>query len=182
MSDQVALGGMDSPVSPLPQPSVTGSLIPSGTLTQNFNSNISSVVSVYGARRVTLHVQHTAHASATDGVVHVLVMLSNKATQPTITDDSFGAVPVVDISSTDGDMGAGVTVPTDVPWGKAPNWRVYAVGGLILKTMPASGSEKVRQRMPAIDVSDARWMYVAAIQQGDTTNFGTVAVDYSTSL
>lgn len=182
MSDQVALGGNDTPVSALPQPSVSGSLISSGTLTQSFQSNVSTVVSVQNARRLTLLVKHTAHASATDGVVHVLVMLANTATAPAIGDDSWFAAPVSDIASTDADIAAGATLVTGADYSKGPNWRSYAVGGLILKTMPASSAEVVRQRMPAIDVSDARWMYAAAIQQGDTTNFGTVAIDYVTSL
>lgn len=182
MSDQAALRGIDNAVSALPQPSAVAALIPTGTLTQNFNSNISTVVSVANARRVTLIVSHDAHASATDGTVWVLPMLSNANTAPAIGDDSWHAAPVPDIASTDADLGSGVTLPTGADFTKGPVWRRHPIGGLIFSTEGASSGEKVRVRLPRLDVDDARWMYVAAIQQGDTTNFGTVKVDYCVSI
>lgn len=178
MSTQASLGGLDGSITPLPQPGVAVSLIASATLSQDFNDAISDVVSVKNARRVVLIVKHDADDSASDGVVHTLVMLSNANDAPAIGDDSWDALPFYDTSSTDADIAAGVTLPTDADITKGPNWRKVAAGGLLLLTEPASSSEKVRQRF-TIDVADARWMYVACVQQGDTTNFGTVAVDWA---
>ncbi len=181
MADPASLQTAEQPVAVAPSPGVAKELIASVTLTQNFNNAISVVRSCYDVRRLILLVDYAAHASATDATVDILVMFSNDQAAPAIGDDSWYAAPVYDTSPTDADIAGAVTLPTNADFSRGPNFRVLKAGGLILQTMPASSSEEVRQRF-TVDVSDARWFYAAAIQQGDTTNFGTLQVDYALSL
>lgn len=182
MSEQATIAAQQRAVSPLPQPGVQQTLITAGTtLTQDFNDAISDIVSVEQARRLTLLVDYAAHASATDGYVVLLAMGANTRTAPALGDDDWYALPWFDTSESDADIAGGATLPTGADYTAGPNWRSIKCGGLLVETMRASSSEEVRQRVP-LGVDDVRWVYVAAIQQGDTTNFGTLGVKYALSL
>lgn len=182
-SEQAALSNRPHPSSPMP---ATGSVVPLialATLSQDFNDAISGVVSVADARRVGLWVKHAAHASQTDGYPLLLVQISAEHDAPAIGDDSWYPPTLADQTATsEADIGAGVTLPTGADFTKGPNWREVVGGGLLLRaTKPASSSEKPRMMWP-LEIGLARWMYVAAIQQGDTTNFGTIAIDWNIAL
>lgn len=180
MSDRPAgLDGTQNIVTVLPQAGASRSLIASSTLTQDFNGNISTVRSVVHARNLTLHVKYTGGTGATDGYAHILVMCSNANDAPAIGDDSWDALPFWDVTATDADLTS--TLPTGADFTAGPVWRVVEAGALILKTQPADAAEEVRQRF-RLSVDDVRWVYVAAAEVGQTSNDGTIAIDYSLSV
>lgn len=158
----------------MPQTGVAAELIASGTLTTDFNDNISAAVNVTEANRVTLLVKHTGGTSQANGYPVLLVMFANTAAAPTIGADSWFA-PVVETADTAGSLPG--TKPTGADFAADPNWTPIEVTQKYWKADVVQDGEVLRARVP-IDCSDARFMYAAAIQQGDTTNFGTIAVDY----
>lgn len=178
MSDQATLSARQGVVTMMPQAGVAASLIASGTLTADFNDNISTVVGVIEANYCTLLVKHTGGTSQANGYPVLLVMFANTLLAPAIGDDSWFA-PVVETADTAGSLPG--TVPTGADFAADPNWTPIEVTQKYWKGDVTQADEVLRARIP-IDCSDARWMYVAAIQQGDVTNFGTIAVDYALSV
>lgn len=177
---QLRVGHRPHPMTPLPAPGPGEELIASGTLSQSFEANKSDVFSVIDARRLGLWLTHTPHGSQSGGYVVVQVLISpddgTAGAPPTIGADQWYAPTLSDSTPTDADIAAGVTLVTGADYGKAPEWRTVKCGGLLLRTMDTDASEPVRIKLPSIDVGEARWAYVAMIQQGDTTNFGTAAL------
>lgn len=181
MSEQAGLGSVHRSVSVMPNPGAAVSLIAEGTLSQSFADNVSGVMSVYDGRRVGLWIKHDGDASQSDGYPVVLVQLSAVREKPAIGDDSWYAPGLAEQSWTAADIAAGVTLVTDADYSKGPVWSPLSIGGLLLQLKP-TGTETPRILLPPIDVTLALWMYAAVIQQGDTTNFGTAAIDWSMSL
>lgn len=181
MSEQAALESQQGIVTMLPQTGVTRALLASGTLTADFNDNISDPVSVVRGNWVTIDVTHTPHASEAGGVVNVIVLFSRAATVPAVGDDSWYP-PAIETAGSAGALPG--TKPTGADWdNNPPNWIPHALTPKYW-TLPATdggGTEAVRLPI-TVDCSDARWMYVAAIQQVDVTNFGTVSATYALSL
>lgn len=181
MSDQATLGGTDNPVSMLPQTGVAQELIATATLSQDFNDCISTVVSVEQGNWVTIDMVHTPHASQTGGVVNVIVLFSRQRTAPAIGDDAWYP-PSIETAASAGALPG--TKPTGADWdNNPPNWTPHAVAPKYW-TLPATdggGTEVVRLPITT-DCSEARWMYVAAIQQVDVTSFGTASATYTLSL
>lgn len=179
---QAALGARPGASSPLPATGAAATLISSATLSQSLQAVNSGVVGVSDARRVGLFLKHDAHASESGGTVVVQVLVSAAVTAPAIGDDSWYAPCVADATATEADIAAGVTLVTGADYTKGPEWRSLEVGPLLFVTQAHGNSEKSRLALPPIDVTSARWMYVAICQQGDTTNFGTGAVDWNLAL
>ena len=85
---QASIGSVEGLSHPLPGTGAAREIIATAMLTQSLAVNISEVVSVRDGRRATLWLKHTAHASATDGIVVVHVMVSAEDSAPAIGDDS----------------------------------------------------------------------------------------------
>lgn len=179
---QATLDDRPHPSSPMPATGHARELIASATLSQSLQAVNSGVVSVAEVRRVGLFLAHDAHASESGGYVVCQILLSAAATQPAIGDDSWYAPCFADATATEADIAAGVTLVTGADYTKGPEWRSVEVGPLLITTQAHGNSEKSRLALPPIDVTSARWMYVALCQQGDTTNFGTGAVLWNVAL
>ena len=182
MTDQARLADRPAPHSPVPATGVAETLIASATLSQSLQAVNSGVVSVADARRVGLFLKHDAHASESGGYVVVQILVSAARSAPAIGDDSWFAPCFADATATEADIAAGVTLVTGADYTKGPEWRSVECGPILLTTQAHGNSEKSRLALPPIDVTSARWLYVALCQQGDTTNFGTGAVDWCIAL
>lgn len=177
MTTTPALGTPGHRTTALPAAGPAASLI-SGTLTANFNGNISAITSVKDASRVNLLVSHTPHAAEAGGVVNLLVLFAYTDAAPTLGDDVWYP-PSIETAGSAGALPG--TLPTGADYGaNPPNWTPYAVTPKYYTLAPADGGEALRVTIP-IDCPGARWMYVAAIQQVDTTNFGTIAISAALS-
>lgn len=179
---KAALADLAHTMSPMPATGPAVELIASATLTQSLQTGASAVVSVADARRVGLWLKHDAHASESGGYVVLQVLVSAARTAPAIGDDSWYAPSFADATATEADIAGGVTLVTGADYTRGPEWRSVECGPLLLTTQAHGNSEKSRTLFPSLDVTMARWMYCAMIQQGDTTNFGTGAVSYNLAL
>ena len=179
---QAVLDTIEGVTTVLPNTGPQVELIASGTLTQDFNDTISAIVSVKNARRVGLWLKHDGVTSQTSGYPVVLVQVSGLETAPVLGADSWYAPGLAESTWTAADIAAGVTLPTGADYTKGPVWSPLSVGGLLMQLKATDAAQDPRILLPPIDVTLARWMYVAVVQQGDTTNFGTASVDWNMAL
>lgn len=178
MSDQATLGAIQGVTTSLPQPGVATSLIASDTLTATFQGTISTVVSVEQARTVTLLVKYAPHASTSNARVNILVAFAYTRTAPATGDDSW-FIGTTQVAGTA--LALPGTVPTDADFAASPVFVPLESGHHFYRLAEVDALQPMRL---AVDVpcAAARWMYVALSQSVDTTNFGTVVVDYVLSV
>lgn len=175
MAAQAALGGLDHAMSPLPQTGAAVELLASTALTTDLSGAVSAVVGVSQFRRVTLWI--SADVGAAGAYAHIVPLVSAEAAQPAIGDDSWYALAERDASAV-ATLLTGA-VPTGADFTIAPEWAVVTCRPLVIRTeLGDAGTDKIRMAV-TIDVSHARWLYVATEEVSANM---TVAIKWSGSL
>ncbi len=182
MSDQPHTTGRDHPMSTIP---ATGPMVPaiaSATLSQDYNDAISTVVNVADFRRVCVRFKHIGGGSQSGGYPQFIAAGAATQAEPAIgDDDTWFPTPVYDSSPTDADIAGTVTLPTGADFTAGPAWRGIKTGSGLYLGMPADAAEEQFGRF-TLDVTDDRWLYIAAVQQGDLVNFGTIIAWWNAAL
>lgn len=144
----------------------------SGTLTGAFQGNLSAVLPVSEAREATLLVRHDPHASQSGGIVNLLVAFAFTEAAPAMGSEDW----YIPTRQNPGSVGAlPGTIPTGAKFAAASGFEPQEARRLYYHTEAVSASQPIRDAI-VVPCAGARWMYVAATQSGDTTNFGAVAV------
>jgi len=150
----------------------------------------TDVVSVVDARRAMLWCAYQPIAAGTDNLAQIRVMLSANdlstayGEPPTVATDVWYAPSVSDAVPT------ATTLTQTVATGETatvdPEWGVHIYYPLALTLGSAANNpttDRIRMGIP-VDVTGARWMYVACKELGDITadQLGTLGIDWSISL
>jgi hypothetical protein len=175
---QASLLGIDGRSSPLPQAGDAQQLRALSSLATEWVA--TPIVSVELARRGALWLAYDGQTSTSAGRPEIIVLTSGERARPALGDDAWYAPAVLDVAPTDAVIAG--TLPTGADYTVTPSWRRMTAGGLVLRTFPtANATDKIRLAIP-LDVTHARWMYVAAREVGDTTNVGALGLRWSVSL
>lgn len=183
MPDYAQIEPVDD-LGPATGPAVT--LISSQVLTQDADDTKSSIVPVRDARACGLWIMYDGDESATTaGEPQIMVWVSGHddpdipGAAPAETDDVWFSPGVLDVAPTDAVLGNDTYVPGNLPVSANPEYREYKVGPLVLNLFPTDANNDKVRVMVKLDVAMARWMFVSAVEVGDTTNDGTLQIEYN---
>lgn len=174
---QASLGDATHRTSPTPSAGPAQPLIASQTLTTDLNGAKSGVYSVADARRIALWVKYSGNAAG--GYAHIVPLVSAEGEEPAIADDSWFGLGIVEASAT-GTLLTG-TMPTGADYTIAPEWGVVKSLPTVIRTEEADGASDEVRMCVVLDVTHARWLYVAAEEASGSTA-GDIAIDWSISL
>lgn len=132
----------------------------------------TSIVSVEGARKVTLFVKYTGGAAG--GYPHILPLVSCASTSPATTDDSWYALGISDgVVTADTDLAA---LPTNVDI-SPQNFGEAKVQQTLIRLAGTASTDPQRVAV-TLDVTPYRWLFLVVAEKGVTGTPGTLAVDY----
>lgn len=136
----------------------------------------TSIVSVEGARKITLFIKYTGGAAG--GYPHILPLVSGALTSPATTDDSWYALGVSDGAVTaDVDLAA---LPTNVDI-SPQNFGEVKVQQMLMR-LAATNSTDAQRIAITLDVTPYRWLFLVVAEKGVTGTPGTLAIDYVLSV
>jgi len=139
--------------------------------------NADWVISVIHARRLNIDIAYDPAAST--GRPGIIVLCSNAADIPGLTDDSWYSLPATDGIVTATTLGG--AVPSGADYTAAPDWgAVLSDKLLLLPRAAANAADEIRQRF-IINVESCRYILLAFGEHGDTANPGNLTVTYSVS-
>lgn len=174
------------PSTPMPAKTVQGALVASHQLAASQAWERSGdrvgdagVISLQGARRITLWVTYTSDpASGASGYAELMPLVSGFETKPAAGDDSWFAMDANDGTVTPKTLvGA---LPTGSDFDVQPDFGQVKGRSLLLATEPAdSNSDDIRKRW-VLEVGDARWFQVI-YHEGHSSGRGTLKVAYTLS-
>lgn len=187
MSEQATLNGITKATSVLASAGVAKTLRADLVLTAAWVA--TGVVAVVDARRATLWCAYSPDSSGTDNVAQIRIMVTANdlsttyGEPPLVANDVWYAPNIIESSPTlttlTGTKASGETVTVDPEWGVLISYPLAITLG-----SPANNStDRLRMAVP-IDVTGARWMYVACKELGDTGtgDLGVLGIDWSISL
>lgn len=134
----------------------------------------TSIVSVEGARKITLFIKYTGGAAG--GYPHILPLVSGALASPATTDDSWYAIGGADAIVADTDLAA---LPTNVDI-SPQNFGEVKVQQTLLR-LAATNSTDAQRIAITLDVTPFRWFFLVVAEKGVTGTPGTLAIDYTLS-
>lgn len=183
---QAALGASDHRTSPAPATGTAVDLRASAVLTAAWIA--SDVVSVAGARYVTLRIKYTADAGGTANRAQLRVMTSAESgasnAAPAVSDDVWYPPTLVDSTPTatllTGTKETGATGTILSP----EHAVVVARPMAITLGEPSDAGTDIWHLKIKFDVGDDLWLYIAAKELGDTDadQLGILQVKYNLSM
>jgi hypothetical protein len=138
----------------------------------------SSIVSVEGARKLTLLIDYTADAtSGTDGLPEIVPMAAYTAAEPAAGDATWFPFGIWGGTVTEAVLASG-TLPTGTDFTGTPQFAKCKHEPLCITLDPVDADTDRIQVAVTIDVTAARWFQLMAHEAGDTSNPGTLAISY----